>query len=173
MLLGATPLYVNFTGFNGLELEISRPRTTLFDYTLMFWFRSILSYEELETYDVIEGKRAYLFKLEKSVGCYITRAKSTNLEIGKTKPFLRCETANEDEETKDIEVDLFELPDIESWMHITYSAVYNPASQSSGIVSESYLRIDISTYSNEWRGGYQPIRTGKVYYGCNGTTVDD
>ena len=47
LLLGATPLYVNFTGENGLELEVSRPRTTLYDYTLMFWFRSILSYEEL------------------------------------------------------------------------------------------------------------------------------
>ena len=110
----------------------------------MFWFRSILSYEELQTYELIKNNRAYLFKLEKSVGCYITRDVAD--DGTSSGPFMRCETANEDEDTKDIEINLFDLPDIESWMHITYSAVYNPASQSSGIVSKSYLRIDISTY---------------------------
>lgn len=109
----------------------------------MFWFRSILSYEELLTNKDIENNKAYLFKLENSVGCYITRDVADGTSSG---PFMRCDTANKDEDTKDIEINLFDLPDIESWMHITYSAVYNPASQSSGIVSKSYLRIDISTY---------------------------
>ncbi len=47
LLLEAAPTYVDFKGDNGLELEISLPRSPLFDYTLMFWFRSAKSLDEL------------------------------------------------------------------------------------------------------------------------------
>ena len=173
LLLGSTPLYVNFTGLNGLALEVSRPRTALYDYTLMFWFRSILSYEELLVSEEIENTKAYLFKLENSVGCYVTRDNPIKEGYDIAGPFMRCESGDPEEGSNDIEINLFDLPDIESWMHITYSAIYNPASALSSVKSESYLRIDISTYSNEWRGGYRAVETGIVYYGCGGPTIED
>lgn len=171
--MGSTPLYVNFTGFNGLELSVSRPRTSLYDYTLMFWVRSILSYEQLKEDSQILDTKAYLFKLENSVGCYIWRTEDKEVKEEDRGPFLRCDSGDEENGTADIQVDLFLLPDIQSWMHITYSAVYNPASTSSGVKSKSYLRIDISTYNRAWEGGYKPVKSGKVYYGCGGPNVDD
>jgi len=71
LLAGATPTYVNFNGFNGIELTVSRPRTSRYDYTLMFWVRSVKSYAELRTDPAIKNIKNYLFKLENSVGCYI------------------------------------------------------------------------------------------------------
>lgn len=140
LLLGSTPTFVDFTGFNGLELAVSRPRTSRYDYTIMFWVRSKKSYDELKVDDGIKDIKTYLFKLENSVGCYITRTD----DVG---PMLYCETSYGPGFGGMIEVDLFDLPDIESWMHLTYSAIYKPASRLSGIESESYLRIDISTFN--------------------------
>ena len=53
LLLGATPTYVDLDGNNGLELTISRPGSSLFDYTLMFWVRSLKSYNDLKTAEEI------------------------------------------------------------------------------------------------------------------------
>ena len=41
LLLEAPPTYIAFTGSDGLILDISLPRSTNFDYTIMFWFRSV------------------------------------------------------------------------------------------------------------------------------------
>lgn len=73
LLLGSIPTYVDFNGKNGLELHISRPRTTLYDYTIMFWVRGLKTLDELKYDDTIKNTKTYLFKLENSVGCYITR----------------------------------------------------------------------------------------------------
>ena len=47
LLLESPPTYIEFNGSNGLQLKISLPRSRMFDYTLMFWFRSTRSYPEL------------------------------------------------------------------------------------------------------------------------------
>ena len=172
-MLEAAPTYVNFTGVNGLELSISLPRTQLFDYTLMFWMRSTQSYAELSTDPNIKDTKAYLFKLVNGVGCYITRTETVeNQKIVTGGPWLRCESGDTNG-TGDIEVDLAELPDIQAWMHLTFSAIYNPASASSSVKSQSYLRIDISSFHKTWQGGYRPIKGNKVYYGCAGLLSTD
>ena len=92
LLLEAPPVYVAFTGTDGLKLDISLPRSQDFDYTVMFWFRSSLSYDELSVSDHILDKRTYLFELPGlpavpaigdvaavpavSASCYISRTKS-------------------------------------------------------------------------------------------------
>ena len=50
--------YYSFNGFNGLKLPLSMPTTEKFDYTIMFWFRSHQTVEDL-VYD--NDSRAYLF----------------------------------------------------------------------------------------------------------------
>ena len=54
LLLEAPPSYIDFTGKDGLELEISLPSTGPFDYTVMFWFRSVKSYKQLSADDSIK-----------------------------------------------------------------------------------------------------------------------
>lgn len=58
-------------------------------------------------------------------------------------------------------------------MHFTYSAIYRPASTLSGIESESYLRIDHSTYSKVSWGGYKPVKSSRVYYAAGGPEESD
>ena len=117
----APPSYIDFTGEDGLELEISLPSTGPFDYTVMFWFRSVKSYKQLSVDDSIkDGQRAYLFEIPgfdgkkfksafadkddsgNGVGCYISNPG--------TGPKLNCGV---DEEIRDyMTIDLKELPDI-------------------------------------------------------------
>jgi len=56
---------------------------------------------------------------------------------------------------------------------MTYSAIYRPASALSGIKSNSYLRIDISSFSSLWIGGYKPIVSNKLYYGAGGRDAEN
>lgn len=98
LLLEAPPSYINFLGTDGLELEISLPSFGPFDFTIMFWFRSVKSYKELSNDDSLkEGKKAYLFEIpnadtpadmEYGVACYMTNPG--------TGPILSC--AGTDEE---------------------------------------------------------------------------
>jgi len=173
LILEPSPMYLNFTGSNGLELKISRPRTQLFDYTLMFWVRSLKSYEELRIDPAIKDTKAYLFKLENSVGCYITRSEvTTSNKVIVDGPWLQCDSG--DGLGLMIKIDLAELPDMKAWMHITYSANYQPASKEIiGVASASYLRIDISTYSKMAFGSFYPVKTNKVFYGCGGPLLED
>ena len=159
LLLGATPTYIDIDGSNGLELSISRPGSSLYDYTVMFWFRSLKGYQELNNDEEIIDKKLYLFKLEKSVGCYITNKKDDD-----TEALIICE--NGDEEAA-IEVNLEDLPDVESWMHITYSANYQPNGK-----SQSYIRIDISSFNKKWdTDQFIPVVSNKVYYGAGGPSA--
>ena len=171
LLLGSPPTYIDFNGFNGLELKISRPRTSLYDYTLMFWVRSVSSFEDLKVDPTIKNIKSYLFKLENSVGCYISREEAEDSTVTK-EPYILCETGN-GSTTNDIEIMLADLPDVQSWMHFTYSAIYKPASTLSGIRSESYLRIDISTFHIIRTGGYKPIKSSNLYYGAGGAAEED
>jgi len=166
LLLGATPTYIDIDGGNGLELIISRPRTTLFDYTLMFWVRSVKSYDDLKFDDNIKNIKTYLFKLEKGVGCYITRYEQA--DGSGDGPWLICENG---EYVEDMKIDLSVLPDIMAWMHITYSANYKPLSAAGEVEAHAYLRIDISTFSKKWEGSFIPIVSNKVYYGAGGVRV--
>ena len=62
LLLEAPPTYVDFQGDDGLELAISAYRSSRFDYTIMFWFRSARSYEELMQEGIMQiGRPYYLF----------------------------------------------------------------------------------------------------------------
>jgi len=100
--------------------------------------------------DVLNVKK-YLFELPGGASCYITRTATAG-------PWLRCTPGVE----KDFSIDLAELPDIQSWMHLTYSANYSSATK-----SESYLRIDISSFSKVVRGAYASITDQYAYYGMS------
>ncbi len=82
--------------------------------------------------------------MSKGVGCYITRFESEDTTV-KEGPWLRCEL--DDTGVIDVEIELSKLPDIQSWMHLTYSAQYQQHSPKSDVKSFSYLRIDISSFS--------------------------
>ena len=56
-----------------MELELAMPQTRLFDYTVMFWFRSAKSLSELASDDSILNQKAYLFEMPGSVACFVTR----------------------------------------------------------------------------------------------------
>ena len=62
-------------------------------------------------------------------------------------------------------INLADLPDVESWMHLTYSASYKASSGGYDALSESYVRIDISSFSIEARGEYGRITEQYAYYG--------
>jgi len=118
LLLESPPNYIYFTGQDGLRLDISLPSEGPFDYTLMFWFRSVRSYNELSLDEQIKGgKKAYLFEIpgydektnkyhsankESGVACFIT-------DPGNNEPILCC--SNEESES-DFRIDLKDLPDI-------------------------------------------------------------
>jgi hypothetical protein len=67
---------VAFTGTDGLKLEISKPKSENYDYTIMFWFRSGKSYENLRIDDDLIDKKKYLFEIPDGLACYITREKN-------------------------------------------------------------------------------------------------
>ena len=54
------PTHYSLSGFNGLALDLSVPSQKVYDYTVMFWFRSAKSLQELQKENV---KRHYLFEL--------------------------------------------------------------------------------------------------------------
>jgi hypothetical protein len=56
--------FFRLSGFNGLELQTSLPGRRIFDYTVMFWFRSSLSLEELMRE---KNSKQFLFELDGSV----------------------------------------------------------------------------------------------------------
>ena len=97
LILEAPPSYVDFKGEDGLKLEISLPGTSSFDYTVMFWFRSVKSYKELLYDDSIrDGKKAYLFEIPRvKNGCYYHADKESGAACYITNPngdgpVLRC-----------------------------------------------------------------------------------
>ena len=76
--------YYSFNGYNGLKLPLTLPATPKFDYTIMFWFRSHLSAEEL-IYE--SDSKAYLFDFPECCSCYIENGKA-----------LKCTILTEDED---------------------------------------------------------------------------
>ena len=114
----APPTYINFKGNDGLKLDISLPSIGPFDYTLMFWFRSNKSYEELsEDSSIKNGKKAFLFEIpgfsngkyksadtDSGAACYIT------IQDDNVGPILSCST--DDENEANFMIDLNSLPDI-------------------------------------------------------------
>ena len=100
--------YYSFNGLNGLKLPLSMPATGEFDYTMMFWFRSTQSIEEL----VHDSGKAYLFDFPGCCSCYI--------EDGVT---FKCNVMHGDSSVANpYEFPINALPDIQSWMHLTFSA---------------------------------------------------
>ena len=96
------------------------PQTPLFDYTVMFWFRSAKSLAELSSDESILDQKAFLFELPGSAGCYVTRSSGSNAGDG---PWLQCTPVGQEEKYKDdFKINLADLPDIQTWMHLTYSA---------------------------------------------------
>lgn len=162
LLLEAEPTYADFTGEDGLKLEISMPTSKKFDYTVMFWFRSKHTYVELRDSEELLNQKWYLFEMPGSeeggvASCYITRTKSRG-------PYLQC-TPTSDSAEDDFSIDLEKLPDIQSWIHLTYSVNYNPTSKKSSVQSQSYVRLDISSFTIEANGGYASIEKPYVMYG--------
>jgi hypothetical protein len=106
---GATNYY-SFSGLNGLKLPLSMPSSANFDYTIMFWFRSHQSVDEL-VHD--KGYKAYLFDFPDCCACFI--------EDG-TKFKCTIESEGDDAVDTAFELDVDRLPDIQSWIHFTFSA---------------------------------------------------
>lgn len=75
--------FVRFKGTNGLQLELTMPRERNLDYTVMFWFRSSKSFDELKQDLHILNTKAYLFDLPGSAACWISRSDQED-------PFLEC-----------------------------------------------------------------------------------
>ena len=145
LLLEQPPTYIEFTGKDGLDLSISLGRQVNIDYTLMFWFRSSQSLADLETDPSILNKRAYLFELAGGAGCYITRTEEIKDEkLVKGGPWLRCDPGP-------TEIALSALPNIQSWMHLTYSATYvSPLlRENDEDLSSYYVRIDDQNFHEE------------------------
>ena len=99
--------FISFTGSDGLLLPLTMPRqTSLFDYTVMFWFKSAKSLAELQTDDSILNQKAFLFELPGSVGCYVSR-------INQEGPFLQCVPVGDNSnDGGDLKIDLAKLNDI-------------------------------------------------------------
>ena len=124
----------------------------------MFWFRSAKSLADLEIDDSILSERAYLFEMPGGIACFVTRTKSEG-------PWLECSPpTNDDEETSSddiMRIDLTDLPDIQAWMHLTYSAKHIPSSGKSEAKSHAYLTVKDITET----GPYVPMQDRNVYYG--------
>lgn len=168
LLLEAEPTYADFTGEDGLKLEISMPTSKKFDYTLMFWFRSKHNYVDLMNNAELENEKWYLFEMPGSgdddgmASCYITRPTGKGL-------ILKCTPDPDDT----FQIDLEKLPDIQSWIHLTYAANYNPTSKKSSVKSNSYVRLDISSFTIEAVGGYASITKPYVMYGLGDGYVNE
>jgi len=133
----------------------------------MFWFRSSKSYEDLKVDDDICEKKKYLFEIPDGLACYIT---ATNCVVGKSDPsvWLACLSSpgngGQSLTSIKLKIELGLLPDIQSWMHLTYSANFSNNSSTS---SNSYLRIDISDFNIAVVGEYIkiPKNSNWVFYG--------
>ena len=163
LLLESPPTFIEFDGSNGLQLKISLPRSRMFDYTLMFWVRSKYDYAYLKTDQEINGKKKYLFEIVGGCSCWITRLE------GSYGPRLACNGGD------DFFIDLEGIPDIQAWMHLTYSANYRAVSASNkSVFSSSYVQLDISssfTAISE-KNYYLPITNAYVYYGSGDEDPD-
>ena len=118
------------------------PRQRKFSYTVMFWFRSEKSLRELRSDESILNKRAYIFELPGSAQCWVTRTDTED-------PWIECTPGDY------YKIKLADLPDIQAWMHLTYSAKY---SETAG-ESSAYVSIDGLTRS----GGYTPMQDRRAY----------
>ena len=76
------------------------PKQRFFDYTVMFWFRSIKSLDKLRNDTSILNKKARLFELPGAVACSITRTAAED-------PHIICDTPNDD-----LKINLSELHDL-------------------------------------------------------------
>lgn len=77
-------------GRNGLQLEMSLPVATRFNYTVMFWFRSHLSMAEIT--HVTSTQRFTLFELAGGAGCYV---EGTSLKCNPSAPLEEDITSGE------------------------------------------------------------------------------
>ena len=133
------------------------PDTLLFDYTVMFWFRSAKSLAELNTDESILDKKAFLFELPGSAGCFVTRSSSG--PFADDGPWLQCTPFGQEEEfEEDFIISLADLPDIQAWTHLTYSAMYSPDEDK----IHSYLKVgDVYV-----KGPYMQMKDDIVYFGA-------
>ena len=123
------------------------PNFREFDYTLMFWFRSQMSYAELLTDDRIDNQAAYIFELPGSGSCYMFRDDEG--------VWLQCTPAS-----AQFKINLSEFADLQAWMHLTYSADLS--------ASTSTLTID----GKSWQSSYTPMRDYRAYYGSGMDMLD-
>ena len=110
-----------------------------FDYTIMFWFRSQKSLLDLQSDESILNKKAYLFELPGSASCYVTRTEEEE------SPYIGCNTPGDN-----LKIKLADLPDLQSWMHLTYSANFVPVSGLASDESKSYVSVDGITVTGEY-----------------------
>ena len=127
----------------------------------MFWVRSKYDYAYLSTDNEINNNRRYLFEIVGGCSCWITRKE------GEYGPRLVCNGGD------NFFIDLAEIPDIQAWMHLTYSAEYHATSDISEVVSTSYVQIDISEkFSISASGEYTSIENAYVYYGSGDEIIE-
>jgi len=82
--------------------------------------------------------RAYIFELPGSAQCWVTRSSTED-------PWIECTPGDS------YKIKLADLPDIQSWMHLTYSANYADSS--------AYVSINGLTYTGE----YSPMQDRRAY----------
>ena len=73
----------------------------MFDYTITFWWRSKYDHKTLER--VFNDRQMFLFAID-SFGCFISEG-----------IFLTCS-----QDVESYKIPLIELPDLQSWMHLTF-----------------------------------------------------
>jgi hypothetical protein len=122
-----------------------------FDYTIMFWFRSLKSLSDLQDDDSILNKKAYLFELPGSTACYVSRTEEEE------SAYIACSTPGDN-----LKMKLADLPDLKSWMHFTYSANFVPVSGLAPVESTAYISVNGITVTGE----YSPMQDRNIYYGC-------
>ena len=159
--------YVRFNGgeSEGLELPLDLPEGSIrqdFDYTLMFWFRSGRSLAELRDDETLLRQRKYLFDIptivddsQGSLGCYVHR----DWDYYDGEPYLGCTTSDE------FKIRLEFFPDIEAWMHLTYSTDHVPVSNLAEPESTSYLKVQGISVTDKVYARIDREQS-KVYYGA-------
>lgn len=96
-----------------------------------------------------------MFELPGSAACYVTRTGDGEGE----GPRIQCTPFGQAEDDgDDFKIMLADLVDIQSWMHLTFSANYSPDAQS----RKSYLKIDQVAAT----GPYTQMRDRFAYYGA-------
>ena len=125
----------------------------------MFWFRSARSFTELSADESLFRAKQYLFDIPGSFGCYISRTE----DFHEGEPYLECSTSEQ------LRIRLGELPDIQSWMHLTYSANFVPVSEKAEPESTSYLQLNGITVSDLV---YQEVTSSSLFYAA-GSKIDE